>query len=105
MASFPEIFADHHTRQLLFVCVVKSEFLHKKLPVVKNTICGKSAESSALCSLILCEPKMNIHRAAVLWKTPVEKPVENVENSELSTGILMVSETVAGCGIFVYRFA
>jgi len=30
---------------------------------------------------------MNIHSDPSLWKTPVEKPVENVENSELSTGI------------------
>jgi len=30
---------------------------------------------------------MNIHRITFLWKTPVEKPVENVENYELSTGI------------------
>jgi len=33
---------------------------------------------------------MNIHSKAFLWKTPVEKPVENVENYELSTGIPML---------------
>jgi len=32
---------------------------------------------------------MNIHRDTILWITPVEKPVENVENYELSTGISM----------------
>jgi hypothetical protein len=37
--------------------------------------------------LILCEPKMNIHRIASLWITPVEKSVENVENYGLSTVI------------------
>jgi hypothetical protein len=31
--------------------------------------------------------KMNIHKVAPLWTTPVEKPVENVENYEFSTAI------------------
>jgi hypothetical protein len=48
---------------------------------------------------------MNIHSPAFLWITPVEKPVENVENYELSTGIPMFSKIGKGCGISVYRFA
>lgn len=31
--------------------------------------------------------KMHIHRESTLWKRAVEKPVENVENYEFSTGI------------------
>jgi len=56
---------------------------------------GKSAEG---CPFVLCEPKMNIHNPHPLWKTPVEKPVENVENSELSTGILPLSGFSPACG-------
>jgi hypothetical protein len=48
---------------------------------------------------------MNIHSLTFLWITPVEKPVENVENYELSTGISLFSKTRVPCGIFVYRFA
>ena len=35
---------------------------------------------------------MNIHTMASLWKTPVDKPVENVENFELSTGIFSTAD-------------
>ena len=31
--------------------------------------------------------EMNIHSPGRLWKTPVDKVVDNVENCELSTGI------------------
>ena len=31
--------------------------------------------------------EMNIHSPGRLWKTPVDKSVDNVENCELSTGI------------------
>ena len=41
---------------------------------------------------------MNIHNPSPLWKTPVDKPVKNVENSELSTGILMLYRSTAACG-------
>jgi hypothetical protein len=46
----------------------------------------------------LCEPKMNIHTLTPLWKTPVEKPVENVENSRLSTGISLLYRSFTACG-------
>ena len=54
---------------------------------------------------MLCEPKMNIHRPDSLWITLVEKPVENVENYELSTGIAPLYKTHRPCGFFAYRFA
>jgi len=79
--------------------------LHKKSPIVKNTIGRKSAVFFGLFSFILCEPKMNIHSMARLWKTPVEKPVESVENYELSTGIPMLWEPRLSCGIPAYVFA
>ena len=49
----------------------------------------KNVKTFRFPQLFLCEPKVNIHSFIILWKTPVEKPVENVENSELSTGISM----------------
>jgi len=36
-------------------------------------------------------PKVDIHSPVSLWITPVDKTVDNVENSELSTGILILS--------------
>ena len=41
---------------------------------------------------------MNIHNPPLLWKTLVDNTVENVENSELSTGILLIWKTAAACG-------
>ena len=61
----------------------------QKLSCSKKHHLRKSAEIFRLSQAILCEPKMNIHRDTTLWITPVEKPVENVENYELSTGISM----------------
>ena len=53
----------------------------------------------------LCERKMNIHKPPPLWITLVEKPVENVENSELSTGILPFWFSTASCGKPAQEFA
>jgi len=61
----------------------------QKLSCSKKHHFRKSAKIFRFPSFFLCEPKMNIHRKTILWKTPVDKPVENVENSELSTGISM----------------
>ena len=41
---------------------------------------------------------MNTVSSTTLWKTPVEKSVENVENSELSTGISLLSFSAPSCG-------
>ena len=43
------------------------------------------------------------HSPKRLWKTPVEKSVENVENSRLSTGILHFSNAGSGCGKADFR--
>ena len=41
---------------------------------------------------------MNIHKPFFLWITPVDKTVENVENSELSTGIQTLCVSAVSCG-------
>ena len=41
---------------------------------------------------------MYIHLFPPLWKTPVEKYVENVEKYEFSTGICVLSILPSGCG-------
>ena len=56
---------------------------------------GKTVEDRRF---FLCEPKLNIHNLPGLWKTPVEKPVEIVENSELSTDIFVLSHLRPSCG-------
>ena len=48
--------------------------------------------------IFLCELFLNIHIPLHLWKTPVEKPVEIVENYELSTGISLLWKFLPGCG-------
>ena len=58
----------------------------------------KSGKSVEACRIFLCEPKLNIHNTPRLWKTPVEKPVEIVENYELSTGIFALSVLSPSCG-------
>jgi len=85
------------------VCQVR--IFAQKNPHSKNYYLPKSGESFVLLPFILCEPKMNIHSMARLWKTPVEKPVESVENYELSTGIPMLWEPRLSCGIPAYVFA
>ncbi|MCI6935781.1 MAG: hypothetical protein MR762_03855 [Clostridiales bacterium] len=54
---------------------------------------------------VLCQPKMNIHNLPFLWKTPVDKHVENVENFELSTGIPPLLFSTISCGKPAYVFA
>lgn len=51
-----------------------------------------------MCRIFLCEPNVNIHIHKSLWKTLVDKVVENVENSRLSTVILVFSDSGASCG-------
>lgn len=58
----------------------------------------KSRKSVEGRRIVLCEPAMYIHRPLFLWITPVDKPVENVENSEFSTGIPGISFYTPPCG-------
>lgn len=48
--------------------------------------------------MFLCKLRLYIHNPRKLWKTPVEKPVYTVENSELSTGIFPFFPVDRGCG-------
>jgi len=57
---------------------------------VKITTCEKVAKPSNPDASIYVNQKPNIHSLLPMWITPVEKLVDNVENSELSTGILPV---------------
>ena len=77
---------------------VKSCFFAQFVPSGENHKPRKSGKSGEGCRFFLCEPKMNIHNPHPLWKTPVEKSVENVENSELSTGISLLSVSAPSCG-------
>ena len=66
---------------------VKSRIFAQRESCGKNHDGRKSGKSGESRHIVLCELKMNIHNPHSLWKTPVDKPVENVENSEFSTGI------------------
>ena len=65
--------------------------LHKIYTVVKFTESEKVVNPSKGVASFYVNPKMDIHSPAALWKTPVDKVVDNVENSGLSTGILIFS--------------
>ena len=67
-------------------------------PCGKNYDPRKSGKSVEGRRFFLCKSKLHIHNRPPLWKTPVEKPVENVENSELSTGISLLSKIRPSCG-------
>ena len=58
----------------------------------------KSGEFAAVCRNFLCKSKSYEIPARSLWKTPVEKSVENVENSLFSTGIPPLSRRASPCG-------
>ena len=77
---------------------VKTRFFVQILPCGKNHSLQKSRKLGEVCRVFLCEPKMNIHTLLPLWKTPVENPVENVENCDLSTGIPPLSNSGPSCG-------
>jgi len=62
----------------------------------------KSDVSPESRHVFLCEPKVNIHSCLRLWKTPVEKTVENVENSDLSTVIPGLFRCASPCGKNAY---
>lgn len=79
-------------------CFVKSYFLHKDFAIGKIHHLQKSGENVESGRTVLWKPKMDIHNPHPLWKTPVDKTVENVENSELSTEIRAVFKIFTTCG-------
>ena len=64
--------------------------LHNVHSLVKVTVCEKVAKLSKGVISFYVNRKVNIHSSLSLWKTPVEKLVDNVENCELSTGISLL---------------
>ena len=72
---------------------VKSKNLHNVYTVVKITDPEKVGFWSKGVASFYVNQKVDIHSPPPLWKTIVEKPVDNVENSELSTGIPALSES------------
>ncbi len=96
----------HSTLNTLhFTLLVKGVIFAQKLTHGKNHNPRKSGKLPEPCRFFLCEPKLNIHNSLCLWKTLVEKLVENVENSEFSTGILSLWISTAPCGNHAYPFA
>ena len=61
--------------------------LHKIHTVVKITERKKVGIWSKGVPSFYVNQKLDIHNPRPMWKTPVDKLVDNVENSELSTGI------------------
>ena len=59
----------------------------QSFPCGKNHHGRKNGKTVTGISETLCKLHLHIHILLHLWKTPVEKPVEIVENCELSTGI------------------
>jgi hypothetical protein len=88
-----------------FAPVCQVQIFAQKICHSKKHHLPKSGEIRDTPLLILCEPKLNIHRIPRLWKTLVEKSVENVENYELSTDIPLLSKSGESCGIPAYAFA
>jgi len=88
----------HPQHRLIFLHPCQAQIFAQKLPHGKNHDPGKSGDLGEGCRFFLCEPKMNIHSLPSLWKTPVEKSVDNVENYELSTGISPLWFFLLSCG-------
>jgi len=62
--------------------------------VVKITDREKVGNPSKDVTSFYVNPGVDIHNPGPVWKTPVEKTVDSVENSELSTGIPVFSGAV-----------
>jgi len=73
--------------------------------VVKITRVKKVANPSKGVALVYVNHFLNIHRVRGLWKSLVDKLVDNVENSELSTGISSLSQSPGLQKNHEYRFA
>ena len=70
---------------------VKSKKFAQKLQIGNIYCLQKSRKSVEACRLFLCKSELNIHSSIPLWISPVDKLVDNVENSGLSTGIPLLS--------------
>ena len=70
----------------------------QSFPCGKNHHGRKNGKTGIRALETLCKPCLHIHILHPLWKTPVEKPVEIVENCELSTGISPLFPGGGPCG-------
>lgn len=82
----------------LWTTYVKPWFFAQRMPCGKNHGMRKSGKFVKGCRNGLCKSRMHIHSPVKLWKTLVEKLVENVENWQLSTAISMLSPWRRNCG-------
>ena len=80
--------ADAHYS--LFFCQ-DLNFCTKKSLVVIITTCEKVEKPSKAVASVYVNQIPHIHSPSCMWITPVDKVVDNVENSELSTGILLIN--------------
>ncbi len=58
-------------------------------PLGKMPVLGETLGMGPSWKNALCHPVGIFHKAVELWKTSVEKPVENVENFDFSTAIFL----------------
>ena len=70
----------------------------QEIPRGENHGSRKSRNFVTSCHFFLCKSKMYTQPSPCLWKTLVEKSVENVENCEFSTGISRSYFPGCSCG-------
>ena len=84
--------------KLQFIFPVKYEFLHKEMACGENHQSRKSGKLVTYCRSGFMSIKNAYPQPVNLWKTLVDKPVENVENYALSTVISPLCLPPASCG-------
>ena len=89
---------DHLSSGTLWTTSVKSRIFAQRSCCSKKHGRRKSGENRKTGRKNLCKAAVHTHRGCGLWKTPVEKAVENVENYEFSTGIWLFQRRPGGCG-------
>ena len=89
---------DQLSSGTLWTTSVKSRIFAQRSCCSKKHGRRKSGENRKTGRKNLCKAAVHIHRGCGLWKTPVEKAVENVENYEFSTGIWLFQRRPGGCG-------
>ena len=91
-------FSILHSAFALCNTSVKSWIFAQSGPYGKKHGGRKSGKKGIWGRRDLCKSVLHIHKPHLLWKTPVEKAVENVENSQFSTGIWLPGLHTAPCG-------
>ena len=81
----------------------RPKILHKVHTLVKFTARKKVGRMSNRDASFYVNQKLHIHNPGPLWTTPVDKLVDSVENSELSTGIPIFSLLASADRADAYR--